>query len=94
MEISIVDEDAHIENIQGYKVLRYKVQDNGKNINKIPVFQQWLKLMKAEKGENCIVIYCKKCYSFFYFESLREKNHMAHGDCNNMDFSEFFRILR
>ena len=89
MEISIVDEDAHIEIIQGYKALRYKVQDNGKNINKIPVFQQWLKLMKAEKGENGIIIYCRKCYSFFYLESLRERNGLDHGDCNTLDFTQF-----
>ena len=71
MEISLVEEDSHIEIINGYKALRYRAIDNGKNINKIPVFQRWLKLMKAEKGENGIIIYCTQCYSFFYFESLR-----------------------
>ena len=35
MEISLLNEDAHIEYIKGYKVLRYKVKRNGKNINKI-----------------------------------------------------------
>ena len=88
MEISFVEEDAHIEIIKGYKALRYRAIDNGKNINKIPVFQRWLKLMKAEKGENGIIIYCTKCYSFFYLESLR-LNDIYHGDCNKFDYSEF-----
>ena len=34
---------------------------NGKNINKVQVFIQWLKLMKAEKGENGLTYYCTKC---------------------------------
>ena len=89
MEISLVDEDAHIEIIKGYKALRYKVQDNGKNINKILVFQQWLKLMIAEKGENGIISYCTKCYSFFYFENLRARNNLYHDNCNKFDFTEF-----
>ena len=74
MEISLVEEDAKIEIIKGYKFLRYKIKNNGKNINKVQVFMQWIKLMKAEKGENGIINYCTKCYPFFYFQNLREKN--------------------
>ena len=33
MEISLVDEDAHIEIIEGHKAIRYKVIGIGKNIN-------------------------------------------------------------
>ena len=89
MEISLVEEDAKIEMIEGYKVLRYKIKNNGKNINKVHVFIQWLKLMNAEKGENGIVSYCTKCYAFFYFQNLREKNFAYHSDCGKFDFSEF-----
>ena len=49
MEISLIDEEAKIEIIKGNKALCYKVKNNGKNMNKVPVYIQWLKLMKGEK---------------------------------------------
>ena len=89
MEISLIDEEAKIEIIKGNKALCYKVKNNGKNMNKVPVYIQWLKLMKGEKGENGIITYCTKCYSFFYFANINEKNLMFHNNCNSTDFSEF-----
>ena len=74
MEISLIEEDAKIEIIEGYKTLKYKVKNNGKNINKVPVYMNWLNLMKTEKGENGIITYCTKCFSFFYFESIQQKH--------------------
>ena len=74
MEISLIEEDAKIELIQGHKTLKYKVKNNGKNINKVPVYMNWLNLMKTEKGENGIITYCSKCFSFFYFESIQQKH--------------------
>ena len=36
MEISILEEEAKVEIIKGHKNLKYKVKNNGKNINFVP----------------------------------------------------------
>ena len=51
MEISLLEEDAKVEIIRGHKNLKYKVKHNGKNINLVPRYMQWLNLMKKEKME-------------------------------------------
>ena len=90
MEINLIEEDAKIEEIEGYKTLKYTVKDNGKNINKVPVYTQWLKSMKVEKGENGKVTYCTKCHSFFYY--LNHEDIFAlefHKGCFITDLSYF-----
>ena len=89
MEISLIEEEAKIEEIKGYKTLKYKVKNNGKNMDKIPVYNQWLKLMKTEKGENGIISYCTKCYSFYYFENVRQKHSITTGNCDYYCFADF-----
>ena len=89
MEVSLIEEEAKIEIIEGTKALRYKVKSNGKDINNVPVYSQWLRLMKSEKGENGIITYCRKCQTFFYFENLLQKHLMLHDNCTYYDFSEF-----
>ena len=89
MEISLIEEDAKIEIIEGYKTLKYKVKNNGKNINKVPVYMHWLNLMKAEKGENGIITYCSKCFSFFYFESVQQKHSVITDNCSFSYFANF-----
>ena len=89
MEISLIEEDAKIEVIKGYKTLKYKVKNNGKNINKVPVYNQWLSLMKAEKGENGIISYCTKCYCFYYFENVRQKHSIITDNCGYYYFADF-----
>ena len=89
MEINLTEEDAKIEIIKGNKALCYKVKNNGKNINNVPIYIQWLNLMKTEKGENGIIFYCTRCYTFFYVMDLYERNLMFHDNCNVSDFAEF-----
>ena len=90
MEINLIDEEAKIEEIRGYKSLRYEVKNNGKDINKVPVYSQWLNLVKTEKGENGIVTYCTKCHSLLYFSTLREKHSDIHNNkCYYPYLSEF-----
>ena len=67
MEINLVDEEPSIIKIGNQKALRYRVKYNGKNIDKIPVYNQWLDLMKTEKEYNGLICYCVNCYLFFYF---------------------------
>ena len=33
MEINLIEEDAKIEEIEGYKTLKYTVKDNGKSVD-------------------------------------------------------------
>ena len=90
MEINLIEEESKIEEINGYKALQYKVKNNGKNINQVPIYIHWLKLMKAEKGENGLVTYCTKCHLFFYFANLQEKHtHFHHKNCYYEDSSDF-----
>lgn len=90
MEINLLDEDAKIETINNIKTLRYLVKNNGKNVDKIPVFKNWLNLMKTEKGDNGIVCYCVNCHLFFYFENIEEKKFFYHNpDCVPSDYAEF-----
>ena len=90
MEINLLDEDAKIENINNLKALRYPVKDNGKNVDEIPVFKNWLNLMKSEKGENGIVCYCVNCHLFFYFINTEEKKFFVHNpNCISNDYAEF-----
>ena len=78
MEISRIEEDAEVEIIKGHKNLKYKVKNNGKNINSIPRYTQWLNLMKMERGENGIITYCTKCNAFLYLDNLRQKHSDDH----------------
>ena len=89
MEISLIEEDAKIEIIEGYKALKYKVKNNGKNINKVPVYMNWLNLMKTEKGENGIITYCSKCFTFFYFEDVPQKHSIYTENCSFSYFADF-----
>ena len=89
MEISLIEEEAKIEEIKGYKTLKYKVKNNGKNMNKVPVYNQWLNLMKTEKGENGIISYCTKRFSFFYFESLQQKHSLITANYSYYFFADF-----
>ena len=92
MEISLLEEDAKVEIIRGHKNLKYKVKHNGKNINLVPRYMQWLNLMKMEKGENGIITYCTKCNSFLYLENLQQKHSRDHICCDFFycaDFCEY-----
>lgn len=89
MEISLIEEEAKIEEIRGYKALRYEVKNNGKDINKVLVYTQWLNIVKAEKGENGIVTYCTNCHLFFYFSNLSQKHLDTHSNCTYSNYSEF-----
>ena len=89
MEINLVDEDPEIEEINNNKALHYKVKYNGKNIMKIPVFNQWLNMMKGEKGDNGIICYYVESHLFFYFETLVEKHHFSQNYCNYDDLADF-----
>ena len=91
MEVSLIEEEAKIEEVKGHRALKYQVIKNGKNINKVPVYIQWLNSVKIEKGENGIVTYCKKCHLFFYFEDMHEKLHeQFHKNCDIEDIFEFY----
>ena len=50
MEINLAEEEPMIKTINNQKVLKYHVKSNGKNINDVTAFKQWLDLMKTEKG--------------------------------------------
>ena len=76
MEISLIEEEAKIEIMRGHKNLKYKVKHNGKNINLVPRYIQWLNLMKAERGENGIITYCAKCYTFLYLIIYIKRVHL------------------
>ena len=90
MEISLVDEDASIEIINNLKVLSYTVKYNGKNLDEIPVFKNWLSIMKAEKGEFGIICYCVNCHLFSYFNNKQEKKFFNYNDnCFTYDYTEY-----
>ena len=89
MEINFEDEDPSIEIINNNKVLHYLVKDNGKNVKKVPVFKQWLDLVKSDHGDNGIICYCVNCHFFFYFENMEQKNMHNHSNCYSFDMAEF-----
>ena len=89
MEISFEDEDPSIEIINNNKVLHYLVKDNGKNVKKVPVYKQWLDLVKSDHGDDGIICYCVNCHLFFYFENRQEKNLHVHANCFISDLAEF-----
>ena len=90
MEINLVDEEPSIIKIGNQKALRYRVKYNGKNIDKIHVYNQWLDLMKTEKEYNGLICYCVNCYLFFYFRNKREKWAFKHNDhCLYIEYAEF-----
>ena len=89
MEISFEDEDPSIEIINNNKVLHYLVKDNGKNVKKVPVYKQWLDLVKSDHGDDGIICYCVNCHLFFYFENRQEKNLHVHANCYISDLAEF-----
>ena len=89
MEISFEDEDPSIEIINNNKVLHYLVKDNGKNVKKVPVYKQWLDLVKSDLGDDGIICYCVNCHLFFYFENRQEKNLHVHANCYISDLAEF-----
>ena len=82
MEINLIEEDAKIVIFKGNKTLKYKVKNNGKNINKVPVYMHWLNLMKTEKGENGIITYCTKCHSFLYLDNMQQRHSREHICCD------------
>ena len=49
----------------------------------------WLNLMKTEKGENGIITYCTKCFSFFYFENEQQKHSVLTDNCRYYYFADF-----
>ena len=90
MEISLIDEEPHIEIISNQKALKYRVRYNGKGISNVPVFKHWLDLMKTEYDG--IVYYCVNCFLFFHFKGIREKNSFTHTgkDCiSSIHFANF-----
>ena len=89
MEVNLIEEEAKIEKINGHNALQYVVKNNGKNINKVPIYKQWLDLAKTEKGENGVITYCTKCHVFIYFTNHEEKHNRFHKDCYYEDLSEF-----
>ena len=89
MEINLVEEEAKIVIINGNKTLKYKVKNNGKNINKVPVYNQWLNSVKTEKGENGIITYCTKCHTFLYLDNIRQKYSIDHTCCGYVYLSDF-----
>ena len=89
MEISLIEEEAKIEIMRGHKNLKYKVKHNGKNINLVPRYIQWLNLMKAERGENGIIAYCEKCYTFLYFDNIYQKSSFDHSCCGSFCYANF-----
>ena len=90
MEISLVDEESHIETIGNRRALKYRVKYNGKNINNVPVFKHWLNLMKTENEDDGTVYYCVNCFLFFYFRDKREKNTFKHNElCFFYDYAQF-----
>ena len=89
MEINQTEDDAKIVMFKGNKTLNYKVKRNGKNINEVPVYTHWLDLMKTEKGENGIVIYCIKCHSFLYLDNIQQKYSREHTCCDYDSLAEF-----
>ena len=74
---------------KGNKTLNYKVKKNGKNINGVPVYMNQLDLMKTEKGENGIVIYCTKCHSFLYLDNIQQKYLRNHTCCDIEQLADF-----
>ena len=89
MEINLVEEEAKIVIINGNKTLKYKVKNNGKNINKVPVYNQWLNSVKTEKGENGIIAYCTKCNTFLYLDNIQQRHSMEHTCCGNVYLADF-----
>ena len=92
MEISILEEEAKVEIIKGHKNLKYKVKNNGKNINFVPRYINWLNSMKAERGENGIITYCTKCKAFLYLDNVQQKHSLNHVCCDHAycaDFCEY-----
>jgi len=90
MEISLVDEDATIQVINNSKALSYTVKYNGKNLEEVPVFKNWLSIMKSEKGEFGIICYCVNCHLFFYFSNIQEKKSFFHNNnCYTCDYAVY-----
>ena len=81
MEANLAEEDPIIETLNYQKTLKYAVKHNGKNMNDVPVFRQWLDLMKSEKGDNGLVFYCVDCQLFFYIHDLNHRFSLSHKDC-------------
>ena len=89
MELSLIEEDAKIEIVRGHKNLKYKVKHNGKNMNLVPRYNQWLNLMKTERGENGIITYCAKCYTFIYFDNKNQMYSIDHTCCGSFCYANF-----
>ena len=87
MELSLIEEDAKIEIVRGHKNLKYKVKHNGKNMNLVPRYNQWLNLMKTERGENGIITYCAKCYTFIYFDNKNQMYSIDHTCCGSFCYA-------
>jgi len=94
MEISLIDEEPHIEIIGNQKALKYRVRYNGKGINNVPVFKNWLDLMKTEHEYEGIVYYCVNCFSFFHFKGIREKNSFTHRGNNCLTSIHFAKFCQ
>ena len=90
MEVNLIDEDHKIEIINSYKALKYEVKDNGRNIDKIPIYKNWLSMMKEQEGNDGIVCYCTNCHLFFYINS-QERYTFHHGECYNDSLAVFYQ---
>ena len=81
MENKFIDEEIEIKEIKGIKALEFKLKYIDQKIIDEPAFKIWLSLEKKEKGENGIIIYCKKCNLFFYL--INEKKGKIVPQCCN-----------